>query len=53
MAAQSTTQWAAFFDGHAPEYEENCFTDKTIAEVDFLVDCMPRRRCSCVGDTHH
>jgi SAM-dependent methyltransferase len=31
------TQWEAFFDGHAPEYEGNCFTKNTVAEVNFLI----------------
>ncbi len=30
--------WATFFNGHAPDYEENDFTRNTIAEVDFLVE---------------
>jgi SAM-dependent methyltransferase len=29
--------WAAFFDRHAPVYEDNVFTKNTRAEVDFLV----------------
>ncbi len=32
------TEWADFFDGYAPEYEENSFTKNTLAEVDFLVE---------------
>ncbi len=32
------TEWADFFDGHAPEYNENCFTKNTIPEVDFLLE---------------
>lgn len=31
------TEWADFFDGHAPVYNDNCFTKNTVAEVDFLV----------------
>jgi SAM-dependent methyltransferase len=31
------TEWATFFNGHAPEYDDNCFTKSTLAEVDFLV----------------
>ena len=38
MTEQSGTEWADFFDGHAPVYEENCFTKNTIAEVDLLMD---------------
>ncbi|MBN2309306.1 MAG: class I SAM-dependent methyltransferase [Candidatus Hydrogenedentes bacterium] len=32
------TEWADFFDGHAPVYNDNCFTKNTLAEVDFLVE---------------
>lgn len=32
------TDWADFFDDHAPKYDENCFTKNTIREVDFLVE---------------
>jgi SAM-dependent methyltransferase len=32
--------WERFFDGHAPVYEENCFTKNTLAEVDFLVETL-------------
>jgi SAM-dependent methyltransferase len=38
MAAQSG--WAAFFDGHAPAYNDNVFTKNTVAEVDFLIDAL-------------
>jgi SAM-dependent methyltransferase len=31
------TGWAAFFNEHAPRYEENVFTKNTGAEVDFLI----------------
>ncbi len=34
------TEWAAFFNGHAPDYDDNCFTKNTIAEVDFLLDVL-------------
>ncbi len=30
--------WEAFFDNHAPIYEQNIFTKNTIKEVDFLLD---------------
>ncbi len=33
-------EWSAFFNDHAPHYEENCFTKNTQAEVDFLVDVL-------------
>jgi len=38
MTEQAKSGWADFFNGHAPVYEENCFTKNTLAEVDFLVD---------------
>lgn len=38
MLNRSPSQWQRFFDGHAPVYEENCFTKNTVAEVDFLVE---------------
>lgn len=31
------TEWAEFFDGHAPVYNDNGFTKNTLAEVDFLI----------------
>jgi cyclopropane fatty-acyl-phospholipid synthase-like methyltransferase len=34
------SEWAIFFDGHAPEYEENIFTKNTQAEVDFLCELL-------------
>ena len=30
--------WEAFFDAHAPVYEDNVFTKNTIFEVDFLLE---------------
>lgn len=36
MKEKST--WQAFFDAHAPIYEDNVFTKNTIAEVDFLLE---------------
>jgi SAM-dependent methyltransferase len=32
--------WQEFFDGHAPNYLQNCFTKNTVAEVDFLIDAL-------------
>ncbi|MBU1692924.1 MAG: class I SAM-dependent methyltransferase [Verrucomicrobia bacterium] len=32
----SASEWADFFDGHAPIYDENPFTKNTLAEVSFL-----------------
>jgi SAM-dependent methyltransferase len=34
----SGAKWADFFDGHAPQYDDNCFTKNTLAEVDFLLE---------------
>jgi len=34
---KNPSTWEAFFDAHAPVYEENVFTKNTIREVDFLV----------------
>lgn len=34
------TEWADFFNGHAPEYDGNCFTQNTTAEVDFLTKML-------------
>jgi cyclopropane fatty-acyl-phospholipid synthase-like methyltransferase len=31
------TRWEAFFDAHAPVYDENTFTKNTLREVDFLL----------------
>ena len=36
MTEKST--WEAFFDAHAPVYEDNIFTKNTIREVDFLLE---------------
>ncbi len=36
MTEKST--WEAFFDAHAPVYENNVFTKNTIREVDFLLE---------------
>ena len=36
MTEQST--WEAFFDAHAPVYEDNAFTKDTIQEVDFVLE---------------
>lgn len=32
------TAWEAFFDAHAPVYDENAFTRNTVKEVDFLLE---------------
>ena len=36
MKEKST--WEAFFDAHAPVYEDNVFTRNTVSEVDFLLE---------------
>jgi 2-polyprenyl-3-methyl-5-hydroxy-6-metoxy-1,4-benzoquinol methylase len=33
-------EWQAFFDAHAPHYDENPFTQHTVAEVDFLISLV-------------
>jgi cyclopropane fatty-acyl-phospholipid synthase-like methyltransferase len=33
-------KWEGFFDGHAPVYDQNCFTRNTIAEVEFLIETL-------------
>lgn len=35
------TSWQRFFDAHAPRYEENKFTQNTLAEVDFFLSLFP------------
>ena len=37
---QETSRWSDFFDHHAPEYEENVFTQNTLTEVEFLIDVL-------------
>ncbi len=37
MTEQRGSEWAEFFNGHAPEYEENCFTNNTVAEIEIMV----------------
>lgn len=32
------SSWSDFFSYHAPEYDENCFTKNTGAEVEFLIE---------------
>ncbi len=38
--ADSTVDWRAFFDAHAPHYLGNVFTQNTEAEVAFLLDVL-------------
>jgi cyclopropane fatty-acyl-phospholipid synthase-like methyltransferase len=35
--SESRSEWARFFDAHAPKYMTNVFTRNTLAEVEFLV----------------
>ena len=44
---KTKTAFQEFFDGHAPNYLQNCFTKNTIAEVDFLIEVLRLR----VGDS--
>jgi SAM-dependent methyltransferase len=48
MSAQNP--WAAFFDGHAPQYDENAFTKHTRAEVDFLIGELGLRPGAAILD---
>ena len=34
----NASKWADFFDGHAPEYDNNVFTRNTLEETDFLIE---------------
>lgn len=36
--SQNSNEWKRFFDGHAPVYLENCFTQNTEAEIEFLIE---------------
>jgi len=37
---KTETAFQEFFDGHAPNYLQNCLTKNTIAEVDFLIEVL-------------
>jgi cyclopropane fatty-acyl-phospholipid synthase-like methyltransferase len=50
MTTRAKTEWATFFDGYAPQYEDNSFTKNTIAEVDFLVQELGLREGMAVLD---
>ena len=43
-------QWEEFFDGHAPIYNDNCFTKNTAAELDFLIAELDLRPGASVLD---
>lgn len=43
-------EWEEFFDGHAPIYNQNCFTQNTIAEVEFLLEALGLRPGAAVLD---
>jgi len=34
---RSASEWAVFFNGHAPQYDGNCFTQNTQSEIAFLI----------------
>ena len=42
--------WEAFFDAHAPVYEDNIFTKNTIHEVDFLLEELSLQPGSSILD---
>jgi 2-polyprenyl-3-methyl-5-hydroxy-6-metoxy-1,4-benzoquinol methylase len=42
--------WERFFDGHAPVYMENSFTQNTMNEVDFLVRELRLKRGAAILD---
>ena len=42
--------WEAFFDAHAPVYEDNIFTKNTIQEVDFLLEELSLQQGSSILD---
>lgn len=42
--------WKAFFDAHASVYDENCFTQNTLREVDFLLEEFQLERGACILD---
>lgn len=42
--------WQQFFDGHAPKYDEECFTKNTAAEIEFLLNELRLRPGSTVLD---
>lgn len=35
---RAANEWACFFNGHAPFYNDNCFTSNTVIEVGFLLE---------------
>ena len=44
------TNWQRFFDAHAHHYEQNKFTQNTLAEVDFFLSLFPLAKGSRVVD---
>jgi SAM-dependent methyltransferase len=42
--------WEAFFDAHAPVYEDNVFTKNTVREVDFLLEELSLQPGSSILD---
>ncbi|MEW6251900.1 MAG: class I SAM-dependent methyltransferase [Planctomycetota bacterium] len=43
-------EWADFFDGHAPVYDDNCFTKNTAREVEFLLELLELRPGGAILD---
>ena len=44
------SEWAEFFDGHAPVYMSNPFTRDTIKEIDFLTEELSLSPKNCILD---
>lgn len=44
------SKWEEFFDSHAPEYLNNCFTKRTEAEVDFIEEVFSLSKGSHILD---
>jgi SAM-dependent methyltransferase len=42
--------WEAFFDAHAPVYDENQFTNNTVQEVDFLLEELSLKKGALILD---
>jgi len=43
-------RWQEFFDSHAPYYDQNPFTQNTVAEVDFFLQIFPMLAGSSILD---
>src|SRR5260370_209411 len=44
------TSWQSFFDAHAPRYQENRFTQNTLAELEFFLSLFPLAKGSRILD---